>query len=190
MEGFIDEMAVAAKKDPFEFRRTLLAKSPRHKGVLELAAEKAGWGKPLPAGVHRGIAVASSFGSYVAEVAEVSVAADGTPTVHRIVAAVDCGMTVNPEIIRRQIEGAIVYGLSAALHGRISIEAGQVKTGNFNDYPVMRMGEMPVVEVHILPSTEGPGGIGEPGTPPAAPALANAIFAATGQRRRRLPLVA
>ncbi|EHR71059.1 aerobic-type carbon monoxide dehydrogenase, large subunit CoxL/CutL-like protein [Burkholderiales bacterium JOSHI_001] len=187
MEGFIDELAVAAKKDPYEFRRALLDKSPRHKGVLELAAAKAGWGQPLPAGVHRGIAVASSFGSYVAEVAEVSVAADGTPKVHRIVAAVDCGMTVNPEIIRRQIEGAIVYGLSAALYGRISIEGGQVKTGNFNDYPVLRMGEMPTVEVHILPSSEGPGGIGEPGTPPAAPAVANAIFAATGKRLRSLP---
>lgn len=187
MEGFIDEMAAAAKKDPFEFRRALLGKSPRHKAVLELAAAKAGWGQPLPAGVFRGIAVVSSFGSYVAEVAEVSVAADGTPRVHRVVAAIDCGMTVNPTIIARQVEGAIVYGLSAALYGRISINNGQVSTGNFNDYPVLRMSEMPKVEVHIVPSTEGPGGVGEPGTPPIAPAVANAIFAATGKRLRSLP---
>ena len=125
--------------------------------MLELAADKAGWGKPLPAGVFRGIAVAQSFGSYVAEVAEVSVGADGTPKVHRVVAAVDCGMTVNPEIIRRQIEGAIVYGLSAALYGKITLKDGRVEQGNFNDYPVLRMNEMPKVEVHILPSTEKPG---------------------------------
>jgi len=188
IEGFIDELAAAAKKDPFEYRRSLLGKSPRHKAVLELAASKAGWGTPLAAGVGRGIAVAESFGTYVAEVAEVSVAADGTPKVHRVVAAVDCGMTVNPEIIRRQIEGAIVYGLSAALYGRISFKDGRVEQGNFHNYPVLRMNEMPRVEVHILPSTEGPGGIGEPGTPPAAPALVNAIFAATGKRLRSLPV--
>jgi len=188
MEGFIDEMAVAAKQDPFEFRRGLMSRQPRYKAVLEAAAEKAGWGKPLPAGVFRGIAVAQSFGSYVAEVAEVSVGADGTPKVHRVVAAVDCGMTVNPEIIRRQIEGAIVYGLSAALYGKITLNDGRVEQGNFNDYPVLRMDEMPKVEVHILPSTEKPGGIGEPGTPPIAPAVVNAIFAATGKRLRSLPI--
>ncbi len=188
MEGFIDEMAVAAKKDPFEFRRSLLSRQPRYKAVLEAAADKAGWGKPLPAGVFRGIAVAQSFGSYVAEVAEVSVAADGTPKVHRVVAVVDCGMTVNPEIIRRQIEGGIVYGLSAALYGKITLKDGRVEQGNFNDYPVLRMSEMPKVEVHILPSTELPGGIGEPGTPPIAPAVVNAIYAATGKRLRSLPI--
>jgi isoquinoline 1-oxidoreductase subunit beta len=187
-EGFIDEMAVAAKKDPYEFRRSLLGKQPRYKGVLEAAAAKAGWGKPLPAGVFRGIAVAQSFGTYVAEVAEVSVAADGTPKVHRVVAAVDCGMTVNPEIIRRQIEGAIVYGLSAALYGKITLKDGKVEQGNFHNYPVLRMSEMPKVEVHILPSTEKPGGIGEPGTPPVGPAVVNAIFAATGKRLRSLPI--
>ena len=187
-EGFIDELAIAAKQDPFEFRRGLMSKQPRYKAVLEAAAAKAGWGKPLPAGVFRGIAVAQSFGTYVAEVAEVSVGADGVPKVHRVVAAVDCGMTVNPEIIRRQIEGAIVYGLSAALYGRISFKDGRVEQGNFNDYPVLRMSEMPQVEVHILPSTEAPGGIGEPGTPPAAPAVVNAIFAATGKRLRSLPI--
>lgn len=188
IESFIDEMAAAAKKDPFEFRRSLLGKQPRYKAVLKLAAQKAGWGGQLPAGVHRGIAVAQSFGSYVAEVAEVSVAPDGTPKVHRVVAAVDCGMTVNPLTIARQIEGAIVYGLSAALYGKISFKDGRVEQGNFHQYPVLRMSEMPKVEVHILPSTEGPGGIGEPGTPPIAPAVVNAIFAATGKRIRSLPI--
>jgi isoquinoline 1-oxidoreductase beta subunit len=188
MEGFIDELAVAAKQDPFEFRRALMSKQPRYKGVLELAADKAGWGKPLPAGVFRGIAVAQSFGSYVAEVAEVSVGADGTPKVHRVVAAVDCGMTVNPQIIRRQIEGAIVYGLSAALYGKITLKDGKVEQENFHDYPILRMSEMPKVEVYILPSTENPGGIGEPGTPPIAPAVVNAIYAATGKRLRSLPI--
>ncbi|MEZ5704743.1 MAG: xanthine dehydrogenase family protein molybdopterin-binding subunit [Burkholderiaceae bacterium] len=187
MEGFIDEMAAAAGKDPFEFRRAMLGKQPRYKQVLEVAAEKAGWGSPLPAGVYRGIAVAQSFGSYVAEVAEVSVGQDGTPKVHRVVAAVDCGMTVNPTIIERQIEGAIVYGLSAALYGKITLKDGRVEQSNFHDYPVLRANEMPKVEVHIVASTEKPGGIGEPGTPPIAPAVANALFAATGKRLRSLP---
>jgi isoquinoline 1-oxidoreductase beta subunit len=188
IESFIDEMAAKAKKDPFEFRRDLLGKQPRYKAVLELAAQKAGWGGKLPAGVHRGIAVAQSFGSYVAEVAEVSVAPDGTPRVHRVVAVVDCGLTANPLTIARQIEGAIVYGLSAALYGKISFKDGRVEQGNFHQYQVLRMNEMPKVEVHILPSTENPGGIGEPGTPPIAPAVANAIFAATGKRIRTLPI--
>ncbi len=188
MEGFIDEMAHAAKKDPFEFRRALMSKQPRYKAVLEAAADKAGWGKPLPAGVFRGIAVAQSFGSYVAEVAEVSINPDGTPRVHRVVAAVDCGQIVNPEIIRRQIEGSIVYGLSAALYGKVSYKDGRVEQGNFDSYPVLRLNEMPRVEVYILPSTDKPGGIGEPGTPPVAPAVVNAIFAATGKRLRSLPI--
>ena len=187
IESFIDEMAAKAKKDPFEFRRALLGKQPRYKAVLELAAQKAGGGPPPPAGVSRGIAVAQSFGSYVAEVAEVSIGADGIPKVHRVVAAVDCGMTANPLTIARQIEGSIVYGLSAALYGKISFKDGRVEQGNFHQYPVLRMNEMPKVEVHILPSTEAPGGIGEPGTPPIAPAVANAIFAATGKRIRSLP---
>ncbi|OYT88302.1 MAG: isoquinoline 1-oxidoreductase [Burkholderiales bacterium PBB6] len=187
IESFVDEMAAAAGKNPLEFRLSLLDAQPRYKAVLQAAAQKAGWGKPLPKGRFHGIAVAQSFGSYVAEVAEVSVAADGTPKVHRVVAAVDCGMTVNPQTIARQIEGAIVYGLSAALYGRISFKDGRVEQGNFHDYPVLRMNEMPKVEVHILPSTENPGGIGEPGTPPIAPAVANALFAATGKRLRQLP---
>ncbi len=187
MESFIDEMAAAAGKDPYQFRRALLDKQPRYKQVLEVAAEKAGWGKPLPAGVFRGIAVAQSFGSYVAEVVEVSVNADGSPKVHRVVAAVDCGMTVNPAIIERQIEGGIVFGLTAALYGKITLKDGRVEQGNFHDYPVLRHNEMPRVEVHIVKSTEKPGGIGEPGTPPIAPAVANALFAATGKRLRSLP---
>jgi isoquinoline 1-oxidoreductase beta subunit len=189
LESFIDEMAHAAGKDPFEFRRSLLAKQPRYKGALELAAEKAGWGTPLPAGVHRGIAVVFSFGSWCAEVAEVSVGSDGTPKVHRVVAAVDCGMTVNPDIVKRQIESAIVYGLTAALYGKITFKDGGVEQSNFHDYRMLRMNEMPKVEVHIVPSKEAPGGIGEPGTPPIAPAVANAIFAATGKRIRKLPIL-
>ena len=188
IESFIDEMAAQAKKDPYEFRRELLGSAPRYKAVLEAAAQRAGWGTPTPPGVHRGIAVAQSFGSYVAEVAEVSIGPDGTPKVHRVVAAVDCGQTVNPMTISRQIEGAIVYGLSAALYGRISFKDGRVEQGNFHQYQVLRMNEMPKVEVHILPSTEKPGGIGEPGTPPIAPAVTNAIFAATGKRIRTLPI--
>jgi isoquinoline 1-oxidoreductase beta subunit len=188
IESFIDELAAAAKQDPYKFRAQLLKDQPRALGVLKAAAKEAGWGRPLPAGVHRGIAVAESFGTWVAEVAEVSVARDGTPRVHRVVAAVDCGATVNPLTIARQIEGAVVYGLSAALYGRISHKDGKVEQGNFNDYPVLRMNEMPKVEVHILPSREAPGGIGEPGTPPIAPAVCNAIYAATGVRVRELPI--
>ena len=188
LEGFIDELAVAAKKDPFEFRRSLLSGQPRCKAVLELAADRANWGKPLPVGVARGIALTHCFGSFVAQVAEVSVAADGTPKVHRIVAAVDCGMTVNPEIVRRQIEGSIAFGLSAALYGRVTFADGRVQQHNFNDAPVLRMNEMPRVDVHIMPSSEAPGGVGEPGTPPVAPAVVNAIHAATGKRLRSLPI--
>ena len=155
--------------------------------MLELAAQKAGWGKPLPAGVHRGIAVGESFGSYVAEVAEVSVGKDGKIKVHRVVCAVDCGMTVNPEIVKRQMESAIVYGLTAALYGKITFKDGKVEQSNFHDYPMLRINEMPKVEVHIMTSSETPGGVGEPGLPPLAPAVANAIFAATGKRLRALP---
>jgi len=188
LESFVDELAATAGKDPYQFRRALLENRPRHRAVLDLAAGKAGWGQPLPEGVTRGIALTHSFGSYVAEVAEVSVGADGQVTVHRVVAAVDCGQVVNPQIVRRQVESAIVYGLSAALYGRIDIRDGEVVQGNFDDYPVLRMREMPKVEVHIVPSTEAPSGIGEPGLPPAAPAVCNAIYAATGKRIRKLPV--
>jgi len=188
VESFVDELAHAAGKDPFEFRRGLLEKHPRHKAVLELAAEKSGWGQPLPAGRARGIALQESFGSMVAQVAEVSVSPENKVKVHRIVCATDCGTVVNPDIVVAQMESAIVYGLSAALSGEITIKDGRVVQTNFNDYPVLRMHEMPVVEVHLVKSTEPPGGVGEPGTPPAAPAVCNAIFAATGKRVRRLPI--
>jgi isoquinoline 1-oxidoreductase beta subunit len=188
VESFIDELAVAAKKDPYEYRRALLGKNPRHKGVLELAATKAGWGTPLPADRHRGIAVAFSYGSWAAEVAEVSVAPDGKVRVHRVVCAIDCGLAVNPDQVIAQVEGAIVYGLTAALYGAITIEKGRVQQSNFHDYPMLRINEMPVIEVHIMPSSAPPGGAGEPGTPPIAPAVANAVFAATGKRVRQLPI--
>ena len=185
-ETFIDEMAHAAGADPYQFRRKLLSKHPRHRAVLDLAAEKAGWGKPLPAGVGRGIAVVECFGGWTAEVAEVSIE-NGQPRVHRVVCAVDCGTVVNPQQVEAQMQSAIVYALSAALYGHITFKDGQVEQGNFDDYPVMRMAESPKIEVYIVPSTENPGGVGEPGTPTAAPAVANAIFAVTGKRIRDLP---
>ena len=188
VEGFIDELAAAAKQDPYEYRRTLLANAPRDRGVLELAATKAGWGTPLPAGRARGIAVYKSFESYAAQVAEVSVSPAGDVRVHRVVCAIDCGMHVNPSTIEAQMQSGIVFGLTAALKGAITIENGRVMQSNFHDYQMLRIAEMPVVEVHIVPSTEAPGGVGEPGTPPIAPAVCNAIFAATGKRIRRLPI--
>ena len=188
VESFIDELAHAAGKDPFEYRRGLLAHHPRHQGVLELAAAKAAWGKPLPAGRGRGIAVHESFGSWVAQVAEVSVTPRGQVKVHRVVAAVDCGQYVNPDTVAAQIEGGIAFGLSAALHSQITLKGGRVVQSNFHDYGVLRLNEMPEVEVHILPSGEKPGGVGEPGVPPVAPAVANAVFALTGVRVRRLPI--
>jgi isoquinoline 1-oxidoreductase beta subunit len=157
------------------------------KGVVALASAKAGWGKPLPAGRGRGIACHFSFETYVAEVAEVSVV-KGLPRVHRVVAAVDCGRVVSPENLRAQVESAIVYGLSATFKGAITIKGGAVEQSNFTDFEVLRIDEMPVVEVHIVPSTEKPTGIGEPALPPIAPAVANALFAATGKRLRRLPI--
>ncbi len=186
MESFADELAHAAGQDPLEYRRRLLAAHPRHLGVLNLAAEKAGWGRPLPAGRARGLAVHESFGSWVAEVAEVSVA-NGRVRLHRVVCAVDCGVCVNPAGVRQQVEGAIAFGLSAALHGELTFKDGRVQQSNFHDYPLLRLNEMPEVEVHIVTSSEKPGGIGEPGVPPIAPAVSNAIFVATGQRLRRLP---
>jgi len=188
-ECFVDEMAKAAGRDPVEFRRVLLNKDSRQRGVLELAAEKAGWSKPLPAGRYRGVAVVESFGSHVAEVAEISIDRKAkTVQVHRVVAAVDCGRYVNPETIRAQVEGGIVYGLTAALKGEITIANGRVEQANFNDYDMVRIHEAPQVEVHIVQSNDGPGGMGEPGTPPIAPAVCNAIFAATGRPVRRLPI--
>jgi isoquinoline 1-oxidoreductase beta subunit len=188
VESFIDELANAAGKDPFEFRRTLLAKHPRHLGVLELAAKKAGWEKPLPQGRARGIAVHESFGSFIAQVAEISVSPQGKVRVHKVVCAVDCGRFVNPATIEAQMESGIAFGLSAALHGAITLKDGKVEQNNFNDYEVVRIHEMPKVDVHIMQSKEKPGGIGEPGVPPIAPAVCNAIFALTGKRIRRLPI--
>jgi len=186
-ECFLDELAAAAKKDPLEFRLSLLTKHPRHAGALKLAAEKAGWGKPA-AGTFQGIAVHESFDSFVAEVAEVSVGVDGQVRVHRVVCAVDCGQLVNPDTVKAQMEGAIVFGLTAALYGEITIKDGRVQQNNFYDYKMLRMNEMPKVEVYIVPSAEKHGGVGEPGTPPIAPAVVNAIFAATGKRVRQLPI--
>jgi isoquinoline 1-oxidoreductase beta subunit len=188
VESVIDELAHAAGKDPFELRRALLEKSPRHKRALELAAEKAGWGTPLAAGRGRGIAVHEAFGSIVAHVAEVSVAPNGKPRVHRFTTAIDAGPIVNPDTVAAQMQSAIVFGLTAALYGEITFEKGRVKQSNFHDYPMLRMNEMPEVAVHIVASEERMGGVGEPGVPPVAPALTNAIFAATGKRVRRLPI--
>ena len=183
VESFIDEVAHAAGADPFEFRRKLLEHEPRMKGVLELAAEKAGWtAGPMPKGRGRGIAVCEAFNSYVAQVAEVTVDDAGRIKVDRVVCAVDCGTPVNPDIIRAQMEGGIGFGLGAALFGAITMKDGRVEQGNFNDYRVLRMNEAPTVEVHIVPSTEKPTGVGEPGVAPVGPAVANAVFAATGKR--------
>jgi isoquinoline 1-oxidoreductase beta subunit len=188
VESFIDELAHAAGQDPYQYRRDLLENAPRYRRVLELAATQAGWGSPAPAGQFRGIAVHKSFESYVAQVAEVSVGDDGTVRVHRVVCAVDCGPVVNPDTVEAQMQSGIVYGLTAALYGDIGIDQGRVVQSNFHDYPMLRMAEMPRIEVHVVPSTDSQGGVGEPGTPPIAPAVCNAIFAATGRRIRTLPI--
>ncbi|MEQ5841428.1 xanthine dehydrogenase family protein molybdopterin-binding subunit [Paraburkholderia acidicola] len=189
VEAFIDEAAHAADKDPFVFRRDLLAGEPRMRAVLELAAQKAGWdpAKPLPKGRGRGIAVAEAFKTFVAQVAEVSVDKDGNVKVERVVCAVDCGTPINPDIITAQMEGGIGFGLGAALHSAITLKDGRVEQNNFDTYQVLRMSEMPKVEVHIVQSGEAPTGVGEPGVAPVGPAVANAIFAATGKRIHVLP---
>lgn len=188
MESLIDEMAHAAGIDPLAYRRTLLKDHPRHLKTLNLVAEKAGWSQPLPAGQFRGLAVHESFGSYVAQVMEISINENSQVKVLRVVCAIDCGIAVNPEAVRAQIEGGVAFGLGAALESAISFKDGQVQQSNFHDYKVLRMNAMPRVEVHIVPSTDKMGGVGEPGLPPVAPALGNAIFAATGKRIRTLPL--
>jgi isoquinoline 1-oxidoreductase subunit beta len=202
VQSFIDEVAAATKKDPLELRRQLIAtkQPPRGEGgdekpvqldrlrrVLDLAAEKSSWGKPLPAGRGRGMAALYSWGTYIAQVAEVTVAKDGSVHVDRVVVAIDCGQVINPDMIRAQMEGGIVFGLTAALYGEITFEGGQAQQSNFNNYTMLRINQMPRVEVHIIPSREAPGGCGEPPVPSIAPAVANAIFAATGKRLRRLP---
>jgi isoquinoline 1-oxidoreductase beta subunit len=188
VESFIDELASAANKDPVDYRRALLDNSPRAKAVLELAAEKSGWGQKLPPGSGRGVSVQFAFGSYLSQVAEVAVAKDGGVRVHRVVCAVDCGMVVNPDTVKAQIEGGIIFGITAALYGQITFRNGRVEQSNFDNYQMLRINEAPVVEVHIIKSTEAPGGIGEPGTAAVFPAVTNAIFAATGKRIRKLPV--
>ena len=192
-EGFVDECAHAAGADPLRYRLALLANHPRHRAVIELAAAKAGWGAPLAdasdgAKKARGIALHESFGSIVAEVAEVSLSADGRIRVHRVVCAIDCGLVVNPNIVVQQIESSVVFGITSALYGRIDIEGGRVKQGNFHEYALLRLNECPQIECHIVASSAAPEGVGEPGVPPVAPALANALFALTGKRLRSLPL--
>jgi len=186
-ETFLDELAQAAGRDPLEVRRTLLAKHPRHRATLDLAAEKAGWGEPLPPGRARGIAVHESFESVVAQVAEVSRRPDGLPKVERVVCAVDCGTAINPDVVRAQMEGGIGFGLAGALWSEITLVRGRVQQRNFDGYRPLRINDMPAVEVHIVPSGAAPTGVGEPGVPPIAPAVANALYQLTGQRVRRLP---
>ncbi|MEP7297377.1 MAG: molybdopterin cofactor-binding domain-containing protein [Burkholderiales bacterium] len=188
-ESFIDELAFEAKQDPVAFRLGLLKEAPRHAAVLRLASDKAGWGSPLAAGRARGVALHESFGSIVAQVVEVSVNA-GKPRVHRVVCAADVGIVVNPGIVAQQMESAVIFGLSAALFGRIDIEGSVVKQSNFPDYPVLKLADTPRIETHLIASGRHPGGVGEPGTPPIAPALANALFVLTGRRLRSLPLQA
>ncbi|HET6745047.1 MAG TPA: xanthine dehydrogenase family protein molybdopterin-binding subunit [Candidatus Limnocylindria bacterium] len=186
-EVFIDQLAQAADRDPVEFRRRLLRDHPRHLGVLNLVAEKAGWDKPLPEGRFRGVAVHESFNTYVAQVAEISLRDDGGIRVERVVCAVDCGIPINPDIIKAQMEGGIGFGLGAILKGEITLNGGRVEQTNFDTYRMLTIEEMPWVEVHIVPSTESPTGVGEPGVPPIGPAVANAVYAATGKQTQVLP---
>ena len=188
VESFIDELAAATKKDPVEFRRSLLGKQPRALGVLNLAAEKAGWGTPLPDGVGRGVSVQFAMGSYLSQVAEVEVSKEGEVRVRRVVCAVDCGQIINPDTIVAQMEGGIIFGLGAALWSEVTLKGGRVEQHNFNDYRVLRINEAPLIEVHLVKNAEAPGGIGEPGTVGIAPAVTNAIFAVTGKRIRKLPI--
>jgi isoquinoline 1-oxidoreductase beta subunit len=187
-ESFMDELAAAAKQDPVAYRRALLDKVPRAKAVLELAAEKAGWGQQLPEGGGRGVSIQSVFGTYMAQVADVEVSKDGAVRVRRVVCAVDCGTVVNPDTVRAQIQGAIIFGITAALYGEITLKDGRVEQTNFDTYQMLRINEAPAIEVHIVQSPESPGGMGEAGTSLIAPAVTNAIFAATGKRLRKLPI--
>jgi isoquinoline 1-oxidoreductase beta subunit len=187
-ECFIDELAQLAGKDPVLFRRVLLKAAPRHLAVLDLAAKESGWGTALAAGRARGIAINRFWtDTIVAEVAEVSIEA-GKLRVHRVTCAVDCGMPVNPDGVKAQIEGGVMFGLSATLHGAITVDGGRIQQSNFHDYKVVRMPEAPVVDIHLLPSGDGPRGVGEPGVPPIAPAVANAVSKLTGKRVRKLPI--
>jgi len=187
VESFLDELAAAAGQDPLAYRRALLKNAPRAAAVLDLAASKAGWGEPMPPGRGRGISVQHVFGSYVAQVAEVEVSGSNV-RVTRVVAAVDCGIQVNPDIIVAQMQSGIIFGVSGALYGEVTLKDGRVQQSNFSDYRVLRINESPVIEVHLVPSTEYPGGMGEPGTSAVMPAIANAVYAATGKRVRKLPI--
>jgi isoquinoline 1-oxidoreductase beta subunit len=187
-ESFMDELAAAAKQDAVAYRRALLDQSPRAKAVLDLAAEKSGWGQPLPQRVGRGVSLQFVFGTYMAQVAEVEVAKDGTVRVRRVVCVVDCGIAVNPDTIQAQIQSAIIFGITAALHGEITLKHGRVEQTNFDSYQMLRINEAPAIEVHIVQNFEPPGGMGECGTSAIVPAVANAIFAATGKRLRKMPV--
>ncbi len=187
-ESFIDELAIAAKQDPVAYRLALLDKNPRAKAVLELVAQKAGWGQPLPERVGRGVSLQFVFATYMAQVAEVEVAKDGAVRVRRVVCAVDCGTVVNPDTVQAQIQSAIIFGITAALYGQITLKDGRVEQTNFDTYQMLRMNEAPAIEVHIVQNFEPPGGMGEAGTSAIVPAVANAIFAATGKRLRKLPV--
>jgi len=189
-ECFIDELAYAAGKDSYQYRRSLMDKHPRLRNVLDVAAQKAGWGKPLPAGHAMGIAVHESFKSFIAQVAEVSVTSSGKIKVHKVVCAIDCGPIINPDTIKAQMEGSIVFALTSAFYGDISFENGRVKQRNFHDYKILRIHEAPLVETHIIESTDTMGGVGEPGVPPTAPAVANAVFVLTKNRLRKMPFPA
>ena len=188
VESFMDELAAAAKQDPVAYRLALLDKNPRAKAVLALAAQKAGWGGALPARAGRGVALQHVFGSYMAHVAEVEVAGDGAVRVRRVVCALDCGTVVNPDTVRAQVESGVMFGITAALYGEITLKDGRVEQGNFDSYQILRMNEAPEVEVHIVDNSEPPGGLGEAGTSLIVPAVANAIFAATGKRLRKMPV--
>ena len=188
-ESFIDELAAAAKQDPVAYRRDLLDKSPRARAVLDLAAEKSGWGQKLPEGIGRGVSLQFAFASYMALVAEVEVAKNGSVRVRRVVCAVDCGSVVNPDTVRAQLQSAVIFGITAALYGEITLKDGRVEQTNFDTYQVLRIDEAPTaIDVHLVQNTEAPGGIGEPGTSAIVPAVANAIFAATGKRLRKMPI--
>ena len=187
-ESFIDELAAAAKQDAVAYRRALLDHNPRAKAVLELAAERAGWGQKLPKGSGRGVSLQFVFGSYEAHVAEVEVAKDGDVRVRRVVCAVDCGTVVNPDTVQAQIQSGIIFGATAALYGKITLKDGRVEQTNFDTYQMLRMNDAPAIEVHIVRSAEPPGGMGETGTSAIVPAIANAIFAATGKRLRKMPI--
>jgi isoquinoline 1-oxidoreductase subunit beta len=187
-ESFVDELAAAAKQDAVAYRRALLDKSPRAKIALNLAADKADWGKPLPKGSGRGVSLQSAFGSYMAHVAEVEVSENGAVRIRRVVCAVDCGTVVNPDTVQAQVQSGIIFGATAALYGEITLKDGRVEQSNFDTYQMLRMNEAPAIDVHIIESSEPPGGIGETGTSAIVPAIANAIFAATGKRLRKMPV--